>query len=199
MLATKSNSYTFQKDGIWYFSRRVPTDLRRHYRTGRIAYSLRNALCSFLFTCVPQTLLADGLPGSIFAIERYNRILASYLTEPYDIFCLQRPGFMVEMSQDATSIYGDPSKGQIKVELTDMGMIECKHGWDLHAMGNVRQGSGGTEWAAVYNDEYLVRFTAMSAEVMYAENGHPSISAIVHPIYCGNSRNECQIEMKLPM
>jgi|GEM_PF-1147177 hypothetical protein len=41
MLATKSNSYTFQKDGIWYFSRRVPADLRRYYRTGRIAYSLR--------------------------------------------------------------------------------------------------------------------------------------------------------------
>jgi hypothetical protein len=41
MLATKSNSYTFQKDGIWYFSRRVPADLLRHYRTGRIAYSLR--------------------------------------------------------------------------------------------------------------------------------------------------------------
>jgi len=41
MLATKSNSYTFQKDGIWYFSPRVPADLRRHYRTGRIAYSLR--------------------------------------------------------------------------------------------------------------------------------------------------------------
>ena len=41
MLTTKSNSYTFQKSGVWYFSRRVPTDLRRHYRTGRIAYSLR--------------------------------------------------------------------------------------------------------------------------------------------------------------
>ena len=41
MLATKTNSYTFKKDGIWYFSRRVPADLRRHYRTGRIAYSLR--------------------------------------------------------------------------------------------------------------------------------------------------------------
>ena len=41
MLATKSNSYTFQKDGIWYFSRRVPADLHRHYRTSRIAYSLR--------------------------------------------------------------------------------------------------------------------------------------------------------------
>ena len=41
MLTTKSNSYTFQKSGIWYFSRRIPQDLRRHYRTGRIAYSLR--------------------------------------------------------------------------------------------------------------------------------------------------------------
>ena len=48
-----------------------------------------------------------------------------------------------------------------RVELIDMGMIECKHGWDLHAMGNVRQGSGGTEWTAVYNDELLIRFTAM--------------------------------------
>jgi len=37
MLATKSNSYTFQKSGVWYFSRRVPNDLRRHYRTGRIS------------------------------------------------------------------------------------------------------------------------------------------------------------------
>ena len=41
MLTTKSNSYTFQKSGVWYFSRRIPQDLRRHYRTGRIAYSLR--------------------------------------------------------------------------------------------------------------------------------------------------------------
>ena len=31
----------YEKSGVWYFSRRVPTDLRRHYRTGRIAYSLR--------------------------------------------------------------------------------------------------------------------------------------------------------------
>ena len=29
MLATKSNTYTFQKNGIWYFSRRVPADLER--------------------------------------------------------------------------------------------------------------------------------------------------------------------------
>jgi integrase len=41
MPTTKSNSYTFQKSGIWYFSRRIPQDLRQHYRTGRISYSLR--------------------------------------------------------------------------------------------------------------------------------------------------------------
>ena len=41
MLKTQSNSYTFQKNGIWYFSRRIPADLRRHYKTNRIAYSLR--------------------------------------------------------------------------------------------------------------------------------------------------------------
>ena len=41
MLTTKSNSYTFQKSGIWYFSRRIPQDLKRHYRTCRITYSLR--------------------------------------------------------------------------------------------------------------------------------------------------------------
>jgi hypothetical protein len=49
MLATKSNSYTFQKDGVWYFSRRVSVDLRRHYRTGRIAYSLRQIRISAAF------------------------------------------------------------------------------------------------------------------------------------------------------
>jgi len=41
MLTTKSNNYTFQKSGIWYFSRRIPQDLKQHYRTCRIAYSLR--------------------------------------------------------------------------------------------------------------------------------------------------------------
>ena len=45
MLATKTTQhlpqYTYQKNGIWYFSRRVPSDLRRHYRVSRIAYSLR--------------------------------------------------------------------------------------------------------------------------------------------------------------
>ena len=49
MLTTKSNSYTFQKDGIWYFSRRIPQDLRRHYRTGRIAYSFLKKLSLVLY------------------------------------------------------------------------------------------------------------------------------------------------------
>ena len=147
----------------------------------------------------PITLQADGLQGSIFAIEQYRSIERSYLTEPYDIFCLQRPGFMVEIPWDATQYYGDSSKGQVGVELINMGMIECKHGWDLHEMGNVRQGSGGSEWVAVYNDEFLVRFTAMQAEITYSDDGEPSIRALVHPIYCDEVQKECRISMKLPL
>ena len=147
----------------------------------------------------PIALQAGELEGSIFAIERYRYIERSYLTERYDIYCLQRPGFMVEMPWDATYVYGDVTKGQIEVELIDMDMIECKHGWDLHAMGHVRLGSGGTEWAAVYNDEFLVRFTAMQAKITYSDDGEPSIKALVHPMYCEDSLGECQIEMKLPM
>ena len=147
----------------------------------------------------PIALQAGRLEGSIFAIEQYRSIDRSYLTEPYDIFCLQRPGFMVEIPWDATSTYGDVTKGQIEVELIYKGMIECKHGWDLHAMGNVRQGSGGTEWVAVYNDEFLVRFTAMQAEITYSDDGEPSIRALVHPLYCDDVQEECRISMGLPL
>ncbi len=36
-----SRLHCFQKNGIWYFARRVPTDLQGHYVSGRISYSLR--------------------------------------------------------------------------------------------------------------------------------------------------------------
>lgn len=41
MLETKSAEFTFVKNGIFYFSRRVPRDLQDHYLSPRIAYSLR--------------------------------------------------------------------------------------------------------------------------------------------------------------
>ena len=37
----KEARYTYQKRGVWYFSRRVPSDLQRHYKRPRIAFSLR--------------------------------------------------------------------------------------------------------------------------------------------------------------
>ena len=156
-------------------------------------------LSCFSLASMTASSEAGELSGSIFAIERYRMIERSYLTEPYDIFCLQRPGFMVDIPWDATQIYGDSSKGQVEVELINMGMIECQHGWDLHEMGNVRQGSGGSEWVAVYNDEYLVRFTAMQAEITYSDDGKPSIRALVHPLYCDDVQEECRISMTLPL
>jgi len=41
MLETKTAAFTFVKQGIFYFSRRVPSDLSQHYSTDRISFSLR--------------------------------------------------------------------------------------------------------------------------------------------------------------
>ena len=41
MSETISPTFTFVKDGVFYFSRRIPSELRRHYTSPRIAYSLR--------------------------------------------------------------------------------------------------------------------------------------------------------------
>lgn len=41
MPETISCPFTFVKDGVFYFSRRIPTSLKQHYSSPRIAYSLR--------------------------------------------------------------------------------------------------------------------------------------------------------------
>lgn len=41
MLAYKSAPFTFRKDGIFYFARRVPSDLLHYYSSDKISYSLR--------------------------------------------------------------------------------------------------------------------------------------------------------------
>ncbi len=46
MLENISASHTFTKDGVYYFVRRVPVALRRHYTSSRISYSLRTRSAS---------------------------------------------------------------------------------------------------------------------------------------------------------
>jgi integrase len=41
MSETISPTFTFLKDGVFYFSRRIPKELKPHYTSPRIAYSLR--------------------------------------------------------------------------------------------------------------------------------------------------------------
>ena len=41
MSETISPTFAFVKDGVFYFSRRIPKELLRHYSSPRIAYSLR--------------------------------------------------------------------------------------------------------------------------------------------------------------
>jgi len=44
MSETISRHFTFLKLGVFYFSRRIPKDLRSHYKSSRIAYSLRTRM-----------------------------------------------------------------------------------------------------------------------------------------------------------
>ncbi len=37
---TKEAGFIYQKRGVWYFSRRIPSDLQRCYKRSRIALSL---------------------------------------------------------------------------------------------------------------------------------------------------------------
>ena len=41
MVDQKHPQYTFIKDSVYYYSRRIPSDLKHHYNSSRIAYSLR--------------------------------------------------------------------------------------------------------------------------------------------------------------
>ena len=97
MLATKSNSYTFQKDGVWYFSRRVPADLRRHYRTGRIAYSLRTkSIRDARVRAMSDAskldrhwhilrISSEDLPGKHLLVDAVNEPLAEASTYDYSL------------------------------------------------------------------------------------------------------------------
>ncbi|WP_408634919.1 DUF6538 domain-containing protein [Octadecabacter antarcticus] len=44
MAYDKSVPFSFTKDGIYYFERRVPSELRKYYEGSKIAYSLRTRL-----------------------------------------------------------------------------------------------------------------------------------------------------------
>jgi Domain of unknown function (DUF6538) len=46
MAYDNSVPFSFTKNGIYYFERRVPSDLRGHYSAGKIAYSLRTRSAS---------------------------------------------------------------------------------------------------------------------------------------------------------
>ncbi len=41
MSETKTAAFTFVKQGVFYFTKRAPRDLNRHYTSPRIAFSLR--------------------------------------------------------------------------------------------------------------------------------------------------------------
>lgn len=164
-------------------------------------------LTLLILLAVPNSSAAQQnamFEGSIFRVE-YSRLdPTDTLTEKYDVFCLERPGFKVEVPWDAVQTFNGAG---FTVQLHDMGMIECPHGWDLHLMGNSRTtGLWTSDIAAVYRvspenskDYYVtVWFTGLDASV-HVDGKRTFIRARVHHLYCdGNAGDECWIEMTLP-
>lgn len=160
---------------------------------------MKLALIHAFAALLASPVVADEAAFEWDAVEWHDRIIGRELTYEYDIFCLQKPGFLVEIPVDAVSDFGDASNGQVPVRLYNMGMIDCPHGWDLHEMGNVWQGNGGSKWVAVYDGHYLIRFSALEASIKYSTDGRPVLHAVVHPLYCNNETDRCEVEKPLPI
>lgn len=160
---------------------------------------MRLAIAPVLVTLLASSATAEGVGFGFDAIEWHDRIIGRELTYEYDVFCLQKSGFLVEIGWDAVSDFGDASSGQMPVRLYNMGMIDCPHGWDLHEMGNVWQGNGGSKWVAVYDGHYLIQFSALEATIKYSTDGKPLLHAVVHPLYCNNETDRCEVEKPLPI
>ena len=136
--------------------------------------------------------------GSIYSIEMHKRLNMEAALEPYNNWCRGNANNDVLVTEEAIKIFGDESLGQPILKLIDMSYLECPGGTDTWNMGNIKVGSGGSEMALIVGDEYLARFTAMSVDIDFATNGDPVISAKVHPIYCEQIQDNCQIDMKIP-
>ena len=55
-MVDQNEAYTFQKRGIYYFSRRVPSDLRDLYKVERLTYSLKTKCPKLTKTRVKDAL-----------------------------------------------------------------------------------------------------------------------------------------------
>ena len=55
-MVDQNEAYTFQKRGIYYFSRRVPSDLRDLYKVERLTYSLKTKCPKLAKTQVKDAL-----------------------------------------------------------------------------------------------------------------------------------------------
>ena len=56
-MVDQNRAYLFKKRGIYYFTRRIPSDLKDLYKVERLTYSLRTKCPKLANTQVKDTLL----------------------------------------------------------------------------------------------------------------------------------------------
>ena len=76
MSETISPSFTFVKDGVYYFSRRIPFELICHYTSPRIAFSLRTKSARVAEARARKA--ADQLDEYWFHLRSQDRQLSVY-------------------------------------------------------------------------------------------------------------------------
>ena len=97
MSETISRPFTFVKDGVFYFSRRIPKELRCHYTSSRIAFSLRTKSAKVAETRARKAAdqldeywyhlrsLATELPGKhMLRQERMHKVDTA--AQPVDVY-----------------------------------------------------------------------------------------------------------------
>jgi hypothetical protein len=160
---------------------------------------MRLALAPVLVTLLASSAVADVNVVPVSSVEWHQSVDESLLTQPFDIFCLERPGFRVKVPRDAVEHFGDASKGQVPVRVYNMSMVECPHGWDIHQMGHQFFAGGSSQWVVVYAEHYIVRVYGFGADIRYDDAGKPVL--IVHGRFnqCQAGEYACDAAMPLPM
>ena len=153
----------------------------------------------FIILFLQNSALAQELQGPIFSLEFHKHLNINSALNPYNNWCRGNAQKDVIVSEEGIRYLGEESLGQPKLTLIDMAFIKCPDGIDTWNMGNTRLVSGGSEMALIVGDSYLLRFTAMSAEVQISDNANSIIIANVHPVYCKGGGGVCEIEMEIPV
>lgn len=178
MAYDKSIPFSFSKNGIFYFERRVPRDLRNHYSTSKIAYSLRTRSASVSDGSTRDvqdylSLALVGAPGVIFVgALQTNGYDFETATEKYTT----DPALMASYSTIAGSLgYGNSKfSDQYLVVGVDAGRTFDPNRLDGGEFVNYGSACGTVDGTCLYGTSFAAPIVAGYAAIVAQKFPQPS-------------------------